>query len=268
MMITMLADAEGNEIPSMTESYFAWKEWFGKNNTPIHVTKKNGVCVFCGGWKELVTEQYGRMWCICAVEERTKILRLQNSEYRSLGLQEATFDNFQTWGELLQEDKLITMVDYLKEWAKFPKGWVTLIGPPGVGKSHMLSAINKELSPWALYITSADFESKAFRAQKGIADYNLEDMLNVISQTPILLFDDLGAEYGKEFIVSLIRHVFDFRYQRPTEYISVVTSNYDISTLNKNWDWRTSDRIHDKQIAKIIDLSSCMSWRRHDGNDK
>jgi len=269
--VMTVADADGNEIPSMTESYLAWREWFGMKGEPIHSSKRNGVCMYCGGWKELVTEQYGRLWCVCAVEERTRILQLQHSEFRSLGNQLASFENFEIWGEILQADKLIGMRDYLSDWSKSPKGWVTIIGPPGTGKSHLLSAINKMYMPWSLYMTSADFESKAFKATKVKKkdednEYDLEDMLNVISQAPILLFDDIGAEYGKDFVISLIRHVFDFRYQRPNEYLTISTSNHPMSELTSKWDARVSDRIFDKKLSHIISLGGCQSWRRTNGN--
>jgi DNA replication protein DnaC len=149
----------------------------------------------------------------------------------------------------------------------WPSKWITILGDPGSGKSHVLSALDKKLNPWSLYITSADFEAKSFRATKGVAEYSLEDMLDVISQAPILLYDDFGLEYGKDYIRALIRRVFDFRYRRPTEYITIVTSNLDKSELYET-DPRIADRILDNKIGKLIVLEDVASWRRHNGNHK
>lgn len=267
MEVSTVKDQEGNEIPSLTQSYFVWKQHFDALNMPLKAIKKDGVCTFCGGNQEVVTKQYGRMWCACKIESRTNILRMITAEYKSIGIVGATLDNFKIWGEWnKQVDQLIIMLDLVKEWVEFPNSWLKIEGPPGTGKSHILSAINRIFEPWSLYINSMDLENKAYKTMRSNGT-NLNDMLDTVSQVPILLFDDLGSEYGKEFIVSLVRYIIDFRYQRPTEYITVVASNFDVGELYRGFDPRISDRIHDTNITKIINLEHVSSWRT-DNHDK
>jgi len=264
-MINSIFDADGNTLPSMTESYLAWRAHCARTHRPMQPTFVNGTCSLCEGWRELQTSQYGRMWCICEVAKRTQELDLQHSEYRSISNADATLDNFEPWGTDDSQDQIIILTDYLKEWLMWPSQWVTLIGGVGSGKSHLLSALDKMLKPWSLFITVTDFESKAFKATKGKAEYTLEDMLSVIQQAPILLFDDLGLEHGSEYIVSLERSVMDFRYRRPEEYVTVVTTNKSRSKLYE-WDTRVADRILDNKVGKLFMLDKIASRRRFDGN--
>lgn len=268
MELTTILDADGNPLPSMTESYLAWRGWCAQKHIPMTATYKNGICEFCGGWKEITTKQYGRMRCLCAVEQRTKELAIQHSEYKSICNPNATLENFQIWGTIASKDSLVKLTDYVGDWYLWPDKWITIMGNPGSGKSHILSALNKRLEPWSLYITSADFESKAFKLTgtvKGKDDYTLEDMIEVISQSPILLYDDYGLEYGKEYIRALIRRVLDFRYRRPTEYITVVATNCDKDELYMRDD-RIADRLLDNKIGRLIVLEDVKSWRRNNGN--
>jgi DNA replication protein DnaC len=132
----------------------------------------------------------------------------------------------------------------------------------GVGKTHILAAIDDEFRPWSLYITASHLESLVFETMKKDV---LDDLVETLSSVPILLFDDLGSDYGATFAKSVFRRIIDKRYLSHDELLTVVATNLSENQI-RIYDMRIADRILERGATYILPLEYEGSWRKTGGN--
>jgi DNA replication protein DnaC len=128
----------------------------------------------------------------------------------------------------MSNPKFATCVGKAFSWGHNPHGIMILSGNYGCGKSHILQAIDEMLAPIALYITASDFEQKIF---EHMGDNTLSTFVKGMSLAPILLFDDLGMEYGSPIVQSQMIHLIDSRYRNLDLFPMALATNYDSTTL-------------------------------------
>ncbi len=263
-LISRYQDDSGNEILSLTESINAWRS---KTKTvDVKMPSKRdveSVCPDCSGWGEVKTVEFGWILCHCYIQNKIRTIDEDVRPYRSKVDPSKSLDNFTIWEKNNTGiDSLITIKDYITKWLEWPEKWIFMHGLFGCGKTHLLYAMANHLGSPALYITAGDFESKCFRAIKGSNGNSVEGMFNAISDVPYLLLDDVGMEYGSDFPLSILRRIIDFRYGRPKEYVTVVSSNLNLDALGE-YDGRIADRLLDNKIAKLLKFNYVGSWRRN-----
>lgn len=261
MITTTIESPDKTIIVSRLKSFLVWKKYLGVYPDDHFLpTDENDVCAVCGGHSPIDTKQFGIIRCLCEIQSETKQLAYDthslSSRYQSKKLAE-----LQPWGDTKAIDTIIKTVDYFLSWILWPTKWVLIQGPVGCGKSHILQSIATEYRSWATYITAADLESKIYN---GIANNSLSKMITILQRVPILLLDDIGADYGKDFPVSQMRKIIDFRYQFPEEYITVVATNLERYQL-REYDVRLSDRLLDVHIGDTISMKDVGSWRSQRG---
>jgi DNA replication protein DnaC len=271
--VPVYMSVDGDWNISRLHSFLAWREYFNGNLDSVLIPKSSdGMCDYCNDTgmtklNELVVR------CICSIKEEEAKLRSKLNPFRSRH-RKTSLSDLSIWGKefsdenkpsvRVQEDSLAKAINLFERWSEYPDNkWITVYGNVGCGKTHMLSALAHSFGSWALYITAADFEQHVFNA---LDDNSLSDMLAVIKHAPILLLDDLGADYGSKFPKSNLRNVIDFRYNLPIEYPTVVATN-----LNKyytmQYDARLGDRIFDQDNTHILHIMT-PSWRTvHDTTD-
>jgi DNA replication protein DnaC len=265
-----------NNIPSKLRSWLYWKEKLDnweklKKLTGTNLPSKEfmikkvcekenipftGICPMCDGWEEIPSEN---VYCLC------KILHWQNEKYLDFSDYQRSLPNVKLSDldlvDLKHKDKQRKFYAEIKKWIVNPDKWLTISGPLGIGKTHVLNIISKEYHPIALYISAIQFESFVFRTLKeGI----LEEFVNTVMHAPILLFDDWGADYGTEIGQAKLRMVIDWRYQNPKEYPTIVTTNKTVQSMLSDSFLKTdriASRIMDVRIAEIIDLEGVRDFR-------
>lgn len=126
-----------------------------------------------------------------------------------------------------------------------PKKWLLISGPYGVGKTHILRAINTHLSPIAIYISAQDVEDMIHKFRKSD---ELGDFYDLLMRAPILLIDDLGIEYGGNLFKSMIDRVIDGRIKRFPLKPTVIATNIPTQDI-PNYIERTGDRL--LNLAKV-----------------
>jgi len=215
------------------------------------------ICPHCHGRFHQITE-VGDTYCLCAV------LDYQSSRGERSEWCRTPFLNV-IEPERMDRRKNKTLTEAIETVVAFvdnPDRWLLIIGDRGVGKTNLLQWTARELGPMALYISADDFEDSIHSAMQ---DHAVSEMIETIKQTPILLFDDWGIEYGKSFsgesfIEAKLRSIINWRYALWQEFPTVVTTNLSISQLTQR-DSRTTARLRDRDKATIVPIMGLEDYR-------
>lgn len=138
-------------------------------------------------------------------------------------------------------------VDALKKWIDEPRGFLTLTGPVGTGKTYLAAVAVHEL-----FITGAikaSGRAPVFRAVDDLlADireashkYDMEPELRRIAQSPMMVLDDIGQAATSDFMRSCLGALVDRRYREglPT----LITTNLTMGEVAQEFDARFASRI-------------------------
>ncbi|MBM7845390.1 ATP-binding protein [Herpetosiphon giganteus] len=177
----------------------------------------------------------------------------------------ATFDSHVAGVELA--------VGAAQAFAANPDGFLTLVGNPGCGKTHLAQAIGNELqtrgyevvwstAPDALRLLRSTFDQTSAKPKN-----SFDEQFELFRKAPILLLDDLGAEnatdWGKETLFQLLNERYE--YQRPT----VITSNLHPNTpdAHRRFGMRLCSRLLDAVQGHLVVLSAA-DYRQRDPMDR
>ena len=108
--------------------------------------------------------------------------------------------------------------DYIKAFnfkKEYPKG-LLMSGPVGCGKSHLAVAILRgviEKGYSGLYYNSPDLLRDIRATFDNASDLREEDLLEEVTTTDLLVFDDVGAENSTPFVLDRFYLVINERYE-------------------------------------------------------
>ena len=226
--------------------------------TCVRCAGRGDVCAQCkeNGWLYLLDgngRSQGLTECACGIvaQRRATSLLPFLEQYSSLSgeLRHKAFENFlpRRGHESIRE-----AADSARKFAKSPKGWLVLNGPPGAGKTHLAAAIANDLlrrKQPALFLNVPDllnFLREAFRP-KGANDPSFEQRLRTIRDFPVLILDDWGAHSDTPWADEQLYLILNHRTERnlPT----VVTSNLPMEDLEP----RVRSRLMNRRIGKVIE---------------
>lgn len=258
-MSNNLLSINGEQTISLFNSWLAWRNIVRSNNfenVQIHLSEE-GYCEDCSNRGEINESTYGKIRCICNLKEHEKYLKKVIQSYESAWTPR-NLDEIVLWGD----NSVCTAIKYIKksvaEWIKNPSSWLVFIGNNGVGKTMLMHIINTMLTPWSMYISMPDLESLYFQSMDDENGLNL--LIDRISRHPILLLDDIGADYGSKFAKSATQKIIDFRYRVYSEFPTVVSSNLGAAQL-LGYDRRIGDRILDASKNIILNFPMTSSFR-------
>lgn len=133
-----------------------------------------------------------------------------------------------------------------------------LLGPPGVGKSHLLTALVAEAISrgyWARYFVWPDVITEIKNGFNLPREQERRDLLAILKEAPLLAIDELGLKPGAtEFESGLLFELIDFRYRErlPTLVASNATREKFPALVGE----RIADRLGECSPALVLTGSS------------
>ena len=151
-----------------------------------------------------------------------------------------------------------------------PFSCLTILGKPGVGKTHVAAAIiNHRLArahqrcalPIGKFVSVPAFLQR-LRASYSDSESNSDEIWERYANAPLLVLDDLGSERhragGPDWAWENIFRLIDHRYAAGDEMATVVTTNVPDDLID-----RVADRLLDVGTgwAEVISLRDVCSYR-------
>lgn len=172
-------------------------------------------------------------------------------------IEKQSFDNFDLKSysydsKVLEKMTAIVAMakNYVKNFGK-KKENLLLIGPTGTGKTHISTAIARELIHQGydvIYDSTqnilADFEDDKFRSGWGATESRSDKYL----ECTLLIIDDLGTEFSSQFTLSAIYNLLNARQNKGLA--TIISTNLTPEELARKYE----DRIYSRIIgsAKIL----------------
>jgi DNA replication protein DnaC len=184
-------------------------------------------CLKCGGtgWKDVVSGGERRVTrCDCFLQTQAKHL-LSASEIPGRYV-DCEFSNYEAGGN----DGLAAAKIKIETWAaQYPldRSGLLLVGPSGVGKTHLSVAALKQLTEKGVHCLFCDYRELLKKIQNS---YNPSvqttelDLLRPIFETEVVLLDDLGAVKPSEWVWDTVSLILNARYNE--KLTTIITSNF------------------------------------------
>lgn len=256
---------------NFAQSFAFWTEWFMENPNvlegyqwpstwqDLRVALQGRRCPWCHGtgYKALAPQNVAYqtieiVYCVC------RTLQEMDTEYTSESIwQPEKLSNF----KLLKGAGTVRILEAASDFMLRPAMWHYLYGGLGSGKTKLLYALKTHFRGLAFYLNMGNFNNLVASAMnRRNLDYLVEDIASV----PILLIDDLGAEYPSEFFYSTLYTIINDRYAMKLKAPTFITSNltYDELRTSSHMEYkRIADRISDHDLTVTL-ISKQVSYRQ------
>jgi DNA replication protein DnaC len=196
-------------------------------NAAAKLAEEPQPCPACGGtgWRDVAIGGERRVArCSCFLQTQLKQI-LAASEIPARYV-DCEFSNYQTGGN----DGLATAKIKMETWAdQYPldRSGLLLIGPSGVGKTHLSVAALKQLIQKGVHCLFCDYRELLKKIQNSynpsVQTTELE-LLQPVFKTEVVLLDDLGAVKPSEWVWDTVSLVLNARYNE--KLTTIITSNF------------------------------------------
>jgi DNA replication protein DnaC len=187
------------------------------------------ACEICDDttWKTITVDGIERVTrCDCvharAVEQHLKDARIPPRYQR------CTLDNFISY----ENEKLLSTIRYarrfIEQFPAAPKGMM-LIGPPGIGKTHIAVAVLRETirktGLRGLYYDTRALLRDIRSTYNPVLNTAEMDVIRPVMEADLLVLDDLGAERLTDWVEETMSLIVNTRYNE--RRLTIFTSNYE-----------------------------------------
>lgn len=191
-------------------------------------------CPLCQGtgWKPVEQEGVRRVVrCDCRLE--TALARRLAAARIPSRYEQCDFANFEVnvhdnpaYTQSLREARFLAE-RFAREYPVHADFGLLLIGPCGVGKTHLAVAILRALAEKGVEVLFYDFREllKAIQASYNPVSQTTEmQVLAPVLEAEVLLLDDLGASKPSDWVRDTVAHIINSRYN--DRRVTLITTNY------------------------------------------
>lgn len=175
------------------------------------------------------------------------------SVYMPKDIKEATFVDYEdTHGRRMALEKAIQFVEeYIANPDAFHKG-LYLHGAFGVGKTYLLGAMAHELSTFGYASTIVHYPTFATEMRSSVGNSTTGEKLEAYKTTPILMLDDIGAEYQTDWIRDDILGVV-LQYRMQNSLPTLFTSNFTMEELEEHLTLNNKGEASPLKAARVME---------------
>ena len=203
---------------------------------------KQADCPKCSGtgWRTVERDSsHGKVRqavpCECMAAER-KNVPLERARIPRRYL-DREFENFETdvphddpeaaaWNRSLQQAKLVVQ-GFAREYPGGRDHGLLLVGPSGVGKTHLAVAALRELlgrGHEGLFYDYRDLLKEIQASYNPVSQTSEIEVLEPVLKAEILLLDDLGAGKPSAWVLDTVGHILNARYNE--NRVTLLTTNF------------------------------------------
>jgi DNA replication protein DnaC len=198
-----------------------------QRNMPARTADDDARCPLCAGtgWKDVVVAGDRRVTrCDCFLDAQAEYLR--HASEIPARYADCEFASYRTDGNGGLAGAKLT----LERWAaQYPldRTGLLLVGPSGVGKTHLSVAALREVMKKGVHCLFCDYRELLKQIQNS---YNSSvqttelDVLRPIFETEVILLDDLGAVKPSEWVWDTVSLILNSRYNN--NRTTLITSNF------------------------------------------
>jgi len=140
----------------------------------------------------------------------------------------------QTLDTFLPRNHLGLVLSRVKHWMRTGSEWLTLSGPPGTGKTHLLAGIANlaiDTKTPALYTTVADLIGDLQRTFDPKSDQVFSSLFARVLDVPVLLLDELEKWRGTQWASEQMFRMFEHRMRHGKTHRTVLATNMDLRPM-------------------------------------